>query len=214
MRLSSPNGPSPSARFHDSAVRKSPLQRKPNRSSWGFPASRKNLDIFCLPRVGAVRTVGGQFVSFPAVGTGYSGQMSTSVVRRWVRCVAAWAWPLVACVLLAPASARASCGDYVIVNGRQPNLAGHHGAMAAEPGRSEHGPGPAQPCSGPTCSARPQAPLSPIPSYPPPSSQEWGTISEPLVLLPPTPTARLAGDPLLLTSIGKRAIFHPPRFSA
>src|SRR5262249_6353611 len=116
---------------------------------------------------------------------------------------------------LAPSSARASCGDYVIVNGRGPNVTVHHGAMpAAEPGRSAPVHGPTKPCSGPTCSARQHVPIAPAPSSPPPPAQAWGPIGEPLDFPLPSPTARVAGDRLLPPGIIVRTIFHPPRFSA
>src|SRR5262245_1565228 len=120
--------------------------------------------------------------------------MSASVVRRWAGCVAGWALPIVACVLLAPETARASCGDYVVINGRPSNVMAHHGAMPAEPGASAPARGPAKPCSGPTCSARPHEPLAPVPTNPPPPSQEWGALGEPLDYLLPSPTARVTGE--------------------
>src|SRR5690242_2901850 len=78
---------------------------------------------------------------------------------------------LLACVLVAPSSARASCGDYVSVNNRSSTAPHGEHAPAPQPSAkpehvipcSQHAPGdPAPPCQGPGCSGNPLPAPAPV----------------------------------------------------
>ena len=125
--------------------------------------------------------------------------------------LAGWALPVLAGLLLAPAGARASCGDYVITrvaHAGQATAPQHGAPMAQLP------PVPQKPCHGPHCSQAPSAPLAPAPTTPPQTSQEWGCAPDALAPAAIDPTARLdegqGPRPTRLPS----DVFHPPRLAS
>jgi hypothetical protein len=112
-------------------------------------------------------------------------------------------WALALGAFVAPASARAGCGDGLMplhpageVRGREPGPA--------------RGPRPA-PCHGPGCSEAPPAPpLVPAP-VPPRGLDDLGAPPSPVSLPTPQPSAPLDADaPALLVRPGTD-VFHPPR---
>ncbi len=112
---------------------------------------------------------------------------------------------LVAGYLLAPAPARASCGDYVHVGSDRPRP--NHTESPAPP------PPQPTPCHGPSCSGAPaSAPPATVPVAPP-RPQEWAA----LVCLTPPPEpafgATLAECPRGLAVRPDNSVFHPPRTS-
>jgi hypothetical protein len=121
--------------------------------------------------------------------------------------LAGWVLPILAGLLLAPADARASCGDYVTTRALHADLAPS----------SEHQPAapePRKPCPGPHCSQAPAAPLAPAPTAPPQTSQERACCPDALAPAPINPAAVLDEQqprhPIRLPS----DIFHPPRLAA
>ena len=122
--------------------------------------------------------------------------------------LAAWALPILAGLLCAPAGARADCGDYVVTrlsHAEMPQLADQPTPAA---------PRPHKPCSGPYCSKAPAAPMAPAPTAPTPTSQEWGYLFDALALTSAISSVQLdeprAARPIHLAS----DIFHPPRHSS
>src|SRR5262245_25589648 len=76
---------------------------------------------------------------------------------------------LVALVLVAcaPAAARASCGDHVIISRGAPAAAEPNPPVPAAP----------RPCHGPTCSQRPADPAPVAPPTTAEPSEEWGLVA-------------------------------------
>jgi hypothetical protein len=140
--------------------------------------------------------------------------MNSFAPWHWSRLTAGVALTLLAGVPLAPSTARASCGDYVL-------MAGSHAPPRAEPmqhpidtPRPAH-PAPADkklPCSGPLCSQRPFVPL-PAPAAPVSLTghPEWACA----LALPPLPRpgslSYLPGDDPVRSVHRGASIFHPPR---
>ena len=111
--------------------------------------------------------------------------------------------------LAAPASARASCGDYVHIGQTGAHKAERpDGAMPAAPAKHK------LPCTGPHCS---RAPVSDPPlstSQGPPRIEQWANASGLLPGDSPAPAPALwdsgARPPVTMPS----PIFHPPRLHA
>src|SRR5438552_1607885 len=90
--------------------------------------------------------------------------MSSVAWQRRLRLPVSAVLALLSGVLLAPATARASCGDYVMLGAQ-----GH--GSSTFPSRA-HGPSPLPaPCSGPTCS-RQSIPIAPPPAPAPAPVEE------------------------------------------
>jgi hypothetical protein len=122
---------------------------------------------------------------------------------RWV----GKATVLLALPLFTPASARASCGDYVLFGNGPAHAAGVKHTPQPGPGPAE----PVTPCRGPTCS---RAPL-PVPA---PATPPAGETRSPPVLLPTaSPAAAGGGGEPIADAVSphpshrSRDIFHPPR---
>lgn len=134
--------------------------------------------------------------------------MSLPLSRAALRRLAGWALPVLAGLLVAPAAARADCGDYVVTRIYRDAMAGRHEPVPPD------APRPHKPCSGPLCSQAPVAPTAPVPTAPRPASQEWGCFLNGLFLAPLDRGALLADEqpqsPVRLAS----AIFHPPRLAS
>jgi hypothetical protein len=81
---------------------------------------------------------------------------------------------LLAGALFAPATARASCGDYVMFGSQGHGASASQRAMPlyADPSRA-HGPSPLRaPCSGPACSQQ-SMPFAPPPATPSVEEERW-----------------------------------------
>ena len=110
--------------------------------------------------------------------------------------------PLVAAWLLAPASARSDCGDYVVIG--FPDATGMTGS---------HDPTPAGPlpCNGPSCSEQKvPPPLAPVSTDPPQVNDRLSAANRPLP--PSSPSAEIRTEEIC----GKPhhfgpSVFHPPR---
>jgi hypothetical protein len=133
---------------------------------------------------------------------------------RALRGLAGGVLPVLAGLLLAPAGARAECGDYAVTHPR-------HGMASPSPGQEltgRHSPPAApplhKPCSGPHCSHAPAGPLPSAPATSPPTTQEWGCVLEGLVLVSLAPAARLSEQPSPRPTRISHRIFHPPRVAA
>jgi hypothetical protein len=121
---------------------------------------------------------------------------------RWVRLLAGVVFPFLAAVLAAPATAHASCGDYV-------QLGGGHGEDAAAPRHLPPAPSP-RPCSGPHCSRHLPSPLPPVAAAPVPVEDRCC----PPALFLPDPAravARTALAPCGNPSRSAAPVYHPPR---
>lgn len=116
------------------------------------------------------------------------------------------ALPLLAGVLLAPASARAGCGDHVVVIAAPEDDVSTFAPISPMIPAKKH-----VPCSGPHCSGSPLAP-TPAPAVPiETGGSDAARILEPL-LLPasqssPHPWESPRPTPLLIAS----SVYHPPR---
>jgi len=124
--------------------------------------------------------------------------------------------------LLAPAVARAECGDYVHVG--QGNSRQHDALSPAATPRMLEAPRPEShtplnsriPCSGPNCSQRPSAPPS-LPTTPPsPGVEQWLHLTAVLPFQQPQRVVILGADRSSLPQRHSSDIYHPPRsiFSA
>jgi hypothetical protein len=120
---------------------------------------------------------------------------------RWVRLSAGVVLPLLLGVLAAPGTARATCGDYVLLGG--------HPVPAATP---EAPPAPPQPgpCSGPLCSRPTSLPLSPVSTAPAPVEDRCCP-PPPLLLDDCQAVARLLERSCPKPSRSSVAVYHPPR---
>jgi hypothetical protein len=119
---------------------------------------------------------------------------------RWVRLLAGVVLPLLAGILAAPATARASCGDYVL-------LGNHPAALPEAPPGSQTQP---RPCSGPLCSRPTPLPSAPVATTPTPVEDRCCPLP-PLLL-----DDSQAGERLLEFFCPKPrhpsvAVYHPPR---
>jgi hypothetical protein len=66
------------------------------------------------------------------------------------------------------------------------------------------------PCSGPGCSNRVPMPVpTTIPA--PDGTDQWGTLSVPVILPPISPPERMTAEPVPDSSRQESSIFHPPR---
>jgi hypothetical protein len=130
---------------------------------------------------------------------------------RWVRLLAGVVLPLLAGVLAAPATARASCGDYVL-------LGNGHADRAAAPQlppadhRTAEQPLPVQPrpCSGPHCSRHLPPPLPPAAGAPAPVEDRCCPPAL-LVLDTARAIARTVEASCRKPSHSAAPVYHPPR---
>jgi hypothetical protein len=119
-----------------------------------------------------------------------------------------WALPVLAGVLLAPAGARADCGDYATTR------LSHAGMPPLAEPKQPAAPQPHKPCSGPHCSQAPVAPLAPAPTAPSQSAEEWGCTFDGLALVPLEPSRPVDAQTVRLPIRLASEIFHPPRLSS
>src|SRR5262249_10257137 len=131
-------------------------------------------------------------------------------------------WPLLAAVvfygvLSAPSSARADCGDYIMIGPGSAVRQMNHGPQATFPHLPQHFPypkspsNPLAPCSGPNCSRRslPPAP-SPVVSGQT-RAENWGVSNLQQLNSELQASALLAFDEPLKTILLTSSVFHPPR---
>ncbi len=150
-----------------------------------------------------------------------------------MKALAGWRWRiartgtlclLVAGALAAPSSARADCGDYVMVTPAQGgghSSAPHHGSATPQqptPGRpTQASPGepsaPASPlpCSGPSCSGLP--PASPPVSASPRSLniESWADLGEALLPDETDPVLPFPSEREAAPDRHPEDVYHPPR---
>jgi hypothetical protein len=131
--------------------------------------------------------------------------MQLRVPGRELRRLLGWVLPILAGLLLAPASARADCGDYVSTS------LSRAGKMTA-PEHPATPPKPHKPCTGPGCSQAPATPTAPAPTTSSQGVPEWGCALAWIVLMPLDPTAVLHDRDGRQPVRQSRRIFHPPRF--
>jgi hypothetical protein len=124
---------------------------------------------------------------------------------RWVRRLAGVALPLLAGVLLAPATAHASCGDYVLLGDGHPPPAGVKAPQAPSAPLSQP-----RSCSGPLCSRHTPPPLPPGSTVPVPVEDRCCPPA-PLVLGDCQAVARLLEPSCPKPAHGSVAVYHPPR---
>jgi hypothetical protein len=151
--------------------------------------------------------------------------MRSYAATSWLRFVTAAPLALIAAAALAPATARASCGDYVTVSHpARPNAPSDYKPSHTLPDRPEkvnpgsrHLPGrpvlPCQlPCHGPGCSGTPVPPPAPVSTAGPKASQDpWDCLlSVPVSGYADSDT--LPSDGILGHPIHRGlSIYHPPR---
>jgi hypothetical protein len=70
------------------------------------------------------------------------------------------------------------------------------------------------PCTGAMCSGNPAPPLSPVPSVPPSSGEQWAVASAAPDVNEPSLLAYQAFEVALRPVEGLCSVFHPPRFLA
>jgi hypothetical protein len=117
---------------------------------------------------------------------------------------------LLATALLAPRTAQASCGDYVVL-GDRPAGAAHAGQPMNTTPANPSAPTPHAPCHGPLCSRnRPHLPLPPVV---PVSEQveRWGCVGAFLPVPGTGALAPLPGDAGERPVRYARSVYHPPR---
>lgn len=123
---------------------------------------------------------------------------------------------ILAAVLLAPATARASCGDYVRM-GQHPA----HATSAAAPFPPRDSANvavpvvptqkPVPPCSGPSCSRRtPIAPTAPVPPAPV-EGKHWGCVDSADLTAGNRPARFTAAESSARPVHRAESVFHPPR---
>jgi hypothetical protein len=131
---------------------------------------------------------------------------------RWrlARTGIGWALACLIAVLAAPATVRASCGEYVRIGDSEKHpanaLPAHGTPDPMTPGN--HG----SPCHGPTCGQHPVTPLAPTTTLPV-HLEEWGWVSH--------PTHRGTGTPAFLLRAADHGrpvrrptlVYHPPRLT-
>jgi hypothetical protein len=125
---------------------------------------------------------------------------------------------LLAGVVLAPAVARAECGDYVHMAGKSAPTA----AALADPGKTDFTAAdqhqaepnqPRRPCRGPLCSQGRLPPLAPPASVTVPHEQ-WGCPAPSLSSLATEAVARPWDEPARHPVRNARTIYHPPRLGS
>jgi hypothetical protein len=117
--------------------------------------------------------------------------------RRW-RFATAALLALAAVALLAPAEARATCGDYVVLH---PSAGEHQPPVPADS---------PLPCSGPSCSEGSLPPLTPL-APPAPAAEKWGCASPEAARGAP-PLEGAVPDPTTPRPLHRGpSVYHPPR---
>jgi hypothetical protein len=133
--------------------------------------------------------------------------MTARTGRLLARLAAGVALPLLAGALLAPAAARASCGEYVVMGPHHTAPAPSQPNLHPEPGGSAPGPAP---CSGPTCSRGHPLPVLPLSSAPD-GAEHWAWLLVEVAVTGPTLRSSLPdGGGGRRVSRGSR-VYHPPR---
>jgi hypothetical protein len=112
--------------------------------------------------------------------------------------------------LLAPAQARASCGDYVTVGSES----SHPDApKPTDPHSSQDSKRQQRPCHGPSCSGLPSPfPLASAPATPA-RDKEWAAAAFPTLVLEPGSLDALAEYSDRHAVRRGSSVFHPPRMS-
>ncbi len=125
---------------------------------------------------------------------------------------AGWVLPILAGVICAPGAAQAGCGGHVYIEKTILNntIAARDSLNTRLFAPIEHQKHP-KPCSGPTCSRGPMAPLAPVPTVPSSIQEEWCFATSRLDFTPPDWTSS-AFEPQTLRLVRRAShIFHPPR---
>jgi hypothetical protein len=115
-------------------------------------------------------------------------------------------------VLIAPSTARASCGDYVVLGASPLHFSGHPERVSAN-GRHESMPavpGP-RPCSGPGCNRGMPFPLPAPTSLSTFQAEDWLCLLDRLLPIDPQRSTILMDQSASLIPGHERSIFHPPR---
>jgi hypothetical protein len=131
--------------------------------------------------------------------------------RTWLLASARAVLAFVALVVLAPGSVRASCGDYLTA-AKHDDSSAMTSALPSFAQRHEPVLPPSRvPCSGTSCSKRNNEPLS-VPLAPVQrSAEQWGWVSQVLVIAGPERTSWLVPLVPTLSTRHSDCIYHPPR---
>ena len=127
--------------------------------------------------------------------------MNNLLANSWVRILAGVAVALLAGELLAPAQARAGCGDYVTF-GQEP-------VKPEKPCQQERQPGQ-KPCHGPRC-GNDQTPEPAPPTTSTVRVPDFACLVQGLPAIPGDPTPHWAGQDCHFQIHRPLFIFHPPR---
>jgi hypothetical protein len=140
--------------------------------------------------------------------------MTSQTGRRWGRLLAGVVLSLLVIVLAAPAVARASCGDYVVLGSRSTHAPGHSEmATGTQQGESLPAVPVPKPCSGPGCNRGTPLPLPASPTISSVQAEDWLCLPDRLLPTDPQLVAFLM-DPPAPSSEGRNlSIYHPPRSS-
>jgi hypothetical protein len=113
--------------------------------------------------------------------------------------------PLLAVALLAPSSARAGCGDHVLVTPAAKAIS-HSPVSVPEPPAKKQAP-----CSGPHCShapiTPPPAPVVPVPT----GGHEWACVLLPIAMPAETSSPYIPDNHVVSPLPNGSGVYHPPR---
>jgi hypothetical protein len=138
--------------------------------------------------------------------------MSLMAWQRRLRPPIGVALALLAGALFLPATARASCGDYIMLGSQGQGPSASLGDMSAhtDPSRTQ-GPSPMRaPCSGPTCSQQ-SIPIAPPPATNPVEEERWAFPLGFPWFLEDNGTLVLATTAPSRSVHRPSSVYHPPR---
>jgi len=119
---------------------------------------------------------------------------------------------LLVATLALPQAARASCGDYLIINSKASSSSGPMSSNDIPAHSKPHNPlGPDVPCSGPNCSRR-SLPPAPAPAPTPErNGEEWGYMPVSLQKANPFSVGSICTVSSPAPIYRGLVIYHPPR---
>jgi hypothetical protein len=136
--------------------------------------------------------------------------MASHAGWRWGRRLAGVALPLLVIVLATPATARASCGDYVVL-GSGPGHSAGRPTMATQRHESMPSIPVPTPCSGPGCNRGTPLPLPAPATISSLQGEDWVCLPDRLLPTDAPIVTRLQEQPAPATEGHLRSIYHPPR---
>jgi hypothetical protein len=143
----------------------------------------------------------------------FNGEIASHMNQRptrWTKLLAGAGIALLAAAAFAPGTARAECGDYVVVGSQHAPMA-KHGQV--DPTQHRSLPSAPCPCEGPNCSQRPNAPFSPSAPVRIAAPMEWGLYCN-VASDQRESSCEATRDVFSIDPIHRiDSIFHPPKFS-